>query len=197
MVRIMIKNYDREQIRTGEHSLSVHEAKQLLSKCEDFTEKMLLRTAMNTGIRRSDIARLSWKNIDFEERSITYYESKKDKTRTIYVSESLINELKQLRSIHKDEYYCFPGRSGKKYGKGHISSKTAYNVFQRNLEAAGLSRRPFHSLRATCVKLCQSNGWSVEQTAKHIGDTVRVVQEHYATPSVSEMRELSEEKQIL
>lgn len=189
--------YDREQIRTGEHSLSVEEAKQILRKCEDFTEKMLLKVAMYTGIRRSDIAQLSWKNIDFNDRSITYYESKKDKTRTIYVSEELINELKQLRSIHKEEYYLFPGRVDKKYGKGHISSKTAYNILQRNLETAGLTRRPFHSLRATCVKLCQANGWSVEQTAKHIGDTVRVVQEHYATPSVSEMKELSQEKQIL
>jgi len=193
----MIKKYERKQYRTGEHSLSVEEANKLLNTCSDFTEKILLKVAIYGGIRRGDIVRLSWKDIDFQERTVSYDEKKKSRNRTIYFSKELMNEIKQLRSIHKEEHYLFPGRSNLKYGKGHISSKTAYNILQRNLVAARINQRPFHSLRATCVKLCQARGWSVEQAAKHIGDTVRVVQEHYSTPSVSEMKELSQEKQIL
>lgn len=187
----------KDQYKTGEHSLTAKEAKKLVDTCEDFTEKMLLKTALVTGIRRNDISKLSWNNIDWEERSITFYESKKRRTHKVYINDEFLAELKQLKSTQDKEYYLFPGRSEQRYGKGHISSRSCYDVLQRNLERAGLRKRPFHSLRATCVKLCQEKGWSVEQSAKHIGDTVSVVQRHYTTPSIDEMRLVASEKGFL
>ena len=193
----MTQTYSREQITSGEHSLSPQEAELLLNSCEDFTEKMLLKIALSCGIRRIDISKLAWKDIDWEENRIKFYEHKKRRTKEVYFDDNLKTELKQLRNIHKEEHYLFPGRSEPKYGKGHISDKTAYNILQRNLDAAGISKRPFHSLRATCAKLCKEKGWSVEQIAKHLGDTVRVVQQHYSTPSLSEMKNIAQDKGVL
>jgi hypothetical protein len=56
------------------------------------------------------------------------------------------------------------------------------------LKRAGLGNRPFHALRATCIKLCQSKGWTPEQTAEHVGDRISTIQAHYLTPSVEEMK---------
>lgn len=188
---------NKQQYKTGEHSLTAIEAKKLIDTCENFTEKMLLKTALVTGIRRDDLSKLSWNNIDWNENSITFYESKKRRTHKVYINSEFIAELKQLKSTQDKEYYLFPGRCEVRYGKGHVSSRSCYNVLQRNLSRAGLNKRPFHSLRATCVKLCQAKGWSVEQAAKHIGDTVAVVQRHYTTPSIDEMKAVAQQKGFL
>jgi integrase len=82
--------------------------------------------------------------------------------------------------------------------KKHLCSKTAYNMLQRNLSKLGFKENvPFHALRATCIKLCQKAGWTPEQTSKHVGDTIRVIQEHYSTPSIEEMKSVTRSKPIL
>lgn len=187
----------KESYRTGEHALNLEESQALLAACNDFTEYVFLRLAINTGIRRSDIVTITWKDVDFENNRISFYESKKRRVKEVYLSESMLQDLRRLESTQNKEHYLFCGSSNKKYGKGHLSSRTAYNILQRNLKSAGLEQRPFHSLRATCVKLCQSRGWTAAETAKHIGDTIRVVQEHYATPSHSEMKNVAIQKNIL
>lgn len=68
---------------------------------------------------------------------------------------------------------------------------------QEYCDLAGIERRPFHALRATCVKFCQKNNWTVEQVSKLTGDTIAVIQQHYSTPSNSEMQEVVEMKAII
>lgn len=187
----------KESYRTGEFALTDEETSKLLQETEDFTEHVFLKFAISTGIRRGDVVAIKWKDVELDQRRITFYEKKKDRIKDVYVSQSLIQDLRRLKSIQKDEYYIFPGRSEQKYGKGHISSRSAYNILQRNLKNAGIEKRPFHALRATCIKMCQRRGWSEAQTAKHVGDTVRVIQEHYSTPSSGEMSAAAEQKSIL
>jgi len=81
--------------------------------------------------------------------------------------------------------------------KKHISGRQIYSRFQKYLNAAGIESKPFHALRATCIKLCQRRGWSVEQAAKLLGDTIRVVQEHYTTPSNEELKQVARERPII
>jgi hypothetical protein len=47
------------------------------------------------------------------------------------------------------------------------------------------------------VKFCQKNNWTVEQVSKLTGDTIAVIQQHYSTPSNSEMQEVVEMKAII
>lgn len=188
---------EAESYRTGEHALTEEQVQRLLAAVEDFTELVFLKLAISTGIRRGDIVAIKWKEVDLENRRIQFYERKKDRIKDVYISQAMAQDLKRLQRIQDGEYYVFPGRSEVKYGKGHLSSRSAYDVLQRNLKAAGIEGRPFHALRATCIKLCQRKGWSEAQTAKHVGDTVRVIQEHYSTPSSGEMLQAADEKSIL
>jgi integrase len=77
------------------------------------------------------------------------------------------------------------------------SGRTAHRKLQDYCDKAQIPRRPFHALRATCIKFCQRAGWRVEEVAKLTGDTIAVIQEHYSTPSESEMQEAIEKKAIL
>ncbi len=183
---------------TGEHTLNEEELETLLNSIEDFENYVLIKTAVTTGLRRGDIVRLKWEGVDWSNKKILFYEKKKKRNSEVYVNNDLLTDLRRLYNIQEENQpYLFPGGSEKVRGKGHISSKTAYNRFQYYLDKAGLKQRPFHSLRATCIKLCQKRGWSAEETSKHVGDTIRVIQEHYSTPTDVEMRSVAEKKKII
>lgn len=180
---------------SGENALTKTQVETLLTKVTNLRDLALLKLAINGGIRRDDIIGIRRKNIDFNTNEIKYYEHKKKRIYSTYVSNDTLNTLKMWINMSKKSEWLFP--SVYKKSKKHISGKTAYNILNRNLEKAGLPQRPFHALRSTCVKLCKSKGWTASQTAKHIGDTVRTVEEHYATPSEEEMKNLSKDNPLI
>jgi integrase/recombinase XerD len=185
----------RRKYTSGEKALTKGQLNKLLEYITDLEERVLIKTAVVLGIRRNDIVQLRVGDIDFETLRLVFYEHKKKRNHIVPIPTNLANELAMLIKVNKTKRseFLFPGR----HGKGHMSSKTAYNILQKNLEKAGLPHKPFHALRATCIKLHQQEGWTVEQTAKLIGDTVAVVQEHYATPSDEELAEVMAEKPII
>ncbi len=72
---------------------------------------------------------------------------------------------------------------------------TAWNHLQDLCSIAGIpvppgrKGRPFHSLRGTCVKMRQRQGWNMNEVAALIGDDPETVAKHYATTSPSELAE--------
>lgn len=189
--------HGRRKYTSGQKALTPVQVDKLLPSITDLIHLGLFQLAIVSGIRREDIVRIKKSDVNFQIQSVTFYESKKRRTKTIYIPVSVANTLQMICNVNKKEVYLFPGGCEKIGGHGHMTGRTAYNLLQHYLEKAGLEPRPFHSLRATCVKLCQKRGWTVEQTAEHIGDTIAVVQEHYATPSSEEMREVVGTKPIL
>jgi hypothetical protein len=51
-------------------------------------------------------------------------------------------------------------------------------------------------LRGSAYKFKKAQGWSVEQAAALLGDTISVAQEHYGTPSDSEIDELIRKSEV-
>lgn len=177
----------------GEKALRPTQVELLLSVIDELKDLSLIKLAVAGGIRREDIIKILTKDVNFKENSVTFYQKKKKHTHTVFLPKSVMNTLAMSMKIHKKTPYLFPSKRKNK----HISSKTAYNILQRYLKRADLNQRPFHALRATCYKLCQKKGWPVEQCAKHLDDTIRVAQQHYATPSPEEMKETAQSKEVL
>lgn len=176
--------------RTGEKSLTPKEYQKLLAVCNNLEEEVLLKVAVGLGLRRRDIASIKISNIDLTESRITYYEHKKDRDRTVPLGPDLSQLLrKYISTLHKNQVFLF------KWGRGKYGDRTAHRRLTFLCDRAGVPRRPFHALRATCIKFKQVEGWPVEATAKLVGDTIAVVQEHYATPSDAELSELMKEKE--
>lgn len=179
--------------RTGEKALTETNVKKLLTSITDLKDMALLQLAIAGGLRRKDIVEVEKKNIDYLNNKISFYENKKRRILTVFLPMNVMNTLAMLAKSDKKSAYLFSNQSG----KGHIASKTAYNILQKYLKIAGIESIPFHALRSTCIKLCERRGWTAEQTAKHTGDTVRVIQEHYLTPSIEEMKEVAQDKAVL
>ena len=178
---------------SGEISLTEDEYQKLIMACETVEEELLITMAVELGLRRSDISKIKIADIDLEHNRVSYFEHKKDRIRTIPMPPRLVQLVKKyMATLPKT------GRRQKmlfKWGASTFGDKTAYRRLQVLKERAGIRTGeplPFHALRATCIKFKQKKGWSPEQAARLIGDTVRVVQQHYATPSDQELQELME-----
>lgn len=181
--------------RIGEKALTAEQAEKLQNSIDNLQDRAMVSLALSNGIRREDMAALKWANIDLEHATIAYIEKKKGGRiwSAPIPSEKTVGILKMWKKQNKNEW-VFPASWSK---TGHMTGRTLYNRFHTQLIKAGIEPKPFHALRATCVKLCQKNGWTVEQTARLIGDTVAVVQEHYATPSSEELMQAARQKPIL
>ena len=175
-------------VTSGELALTRADYEKLLSACTCQEDRVLLMMAVSLGLRRSDIVRIRISNIDLESASLLYHEKKKgNRIRNVPISPKLVQELKILIKnipIAQKTVFSFKDRQ-------------AYNRFQSLCKQAGVPRRPFHALRATCVKFCQAARWTPEQVSRLVGDSIRVIQLHYATPSIGEMSDVVKEKEII
>lgn len=171
----------------GEVSFSEDEWKLLISHVDNMEHELLLKFAVTTGLRREDVVSVLIENIDFNTGIMNYHEKKKKRWRKIPLNEEVLQMIKQYLNIVKR-------RQGKLF---MFSGRTAYNILNRYTEKCGLGQRPFHALRATCVKFCAKAGWSSLEISRITGDTIEVIERHYAIPSMGDMQEAVKKKPII
>lgn len=194
-----IEAISKERYRTGRDSLTTAQVASLLEAFSRPWEKALIHLAIAAGLRRTDLVALKRNDFYPDTGRLTYYEKKKRRTRSITIpSPAAIQDLKMHLNTSRKSEWMFPSPlNGPTFKKSHISDRQAYDLFNEHLDKIGIRRRPFHSLRATCIKLCEKAGWTYEQTAELVGDSVRIIQEHYSTPSDEEMVQIAKSKPIV
>jgi integrase len=184
---------------TGEDALTEEEVKKLLSVITDLRDEVLIRIALEAGIRREDIVAIELANINLSEKpiEIKFWEEKKNRMWTVYVGGETSKRLEQyinlLNSSRTKTKWLFPASNPER----HITGRTAYNILQYWLSVAGLPGRPFHALRATAMKLMLKRGYPPEVVSKITGDTYRVIVERYVVPSKGELKERIRDKPVL
>ena len=174
--------------RTGEYALTRGEYEKVLQVAGTIEDRVMVMLAVSLGLRRGDLVRIKVSDVDLKNSMISYHEKKKgDRVRNIPIGPRMALELKILmQTLPGDQEALFT-----------IKDRQAYNRWVRLCDLAGIPRRPFHSLRATAIKFAQARGWTPEQVAELTGDTIKVIQEHYATPSRAEMSELVKVKETI
>jgi len=176
-------------MRSGEQALTKAEWEKLKLVLDSYEDELLIKMAISTGLRREDLVNVKIGNISLPDASLTFHESKKGIDRTISLSSEIVQLIKKYlktKESFKPGAYLFD-----------FSGRTAWNKLDRACKMAGIPPRPFHSLRATCIKFAQAAGWEGAQISKLTGDSLRVIQEHYMTPSEGEMREVTEKRSII
>jgi integrase len=165
------------------YAFSDGEMKRILDSCSNMADYILFLLASRYGFRREDIVKIKTNNVDTENLSITYYEHKKNKDRMIYIEPDVVRELKRYMNTFGKREYLFPFTDG----------STAWQHLQNVCKVAGIPvpvgrrGRPFHSLRGTCVKMRQAQGWTLNEVATLIGDDPETVALYYAKVSMSEI----------
>jgi len=120
--------------------LRPEEIKKLLDTCSDHVRSIVI-TAVNTGMRKSEILNLRWNDVDLRNRKITVVNAKNNETRVIPINQTLYQELLNLSQKPKGKC-VFSDQNGHPYGdikKG----------FSAALKRAGIEDFRFHDLRHT------------------------------------------------
>lgn len=152
--------------RNARQALSAEELERLRDACEDYREKALVEFLASTGCRLSEIAGLSFDDLNFANRSVMVH-GKGDKDRVVYFS--------VRSSLMLQEY-----QQTRKGGEGlFVSSKTPYQplkpraiqrIIQEISERAGLTSRVHpHLLRHTFATQAINSGMDVTALQKLLG----------------------------
>ena len=189
----------RTRYTTGEKALTKNEWEKLQTVITNLEDEILFKLTISAGIRREDIGHSKKHNTGIRISDITelqngtgklkFFEHKKNRIWEVPLSKEMMRLIKLLINSRD-----------KKNSSPFIitySGRTCHRRLQEYCDLAGIERRPFHTLRATCVKFCQAAGWRIEEVAKLTGDTIAVIQEHYSTPNEGEMQEAVQLKAII
>lgn len=123
--------------------LSKEEIHQLLSACDSHLYPIVF-TALNTGMRKSEILNLKWQNVDLKNGLILLDKTKNDERREIPMNDSLkalFRKLYSNRRLDTDYVFVNPA-TGKRYTELKRSFASA-------CKKAGINDFHFHDLRHT------------------------------------------------
>ncbi len=134
--------------------LTPDELSRLLEAIENDTHTQaanLMRMALFTGMRRGELFRLQWTDLDFERGFIHLRDTKGSKDQTIPMNAEARKILENLERT--DSPFVFPGRSGQKRVDIH-------KTVNRIKDAAGLPKdfRALHGLRHVYASMLASSG---------------------------------------
>ncbi|MBU1002101.1 MAG: site-specific integrase [Proteobacteria bacterium] len=134
-------------------TLSDEELARLLAALDSASNKgvaRIMRLAMVTGLRRGELLKLEWRDIDFEKGFVHLRDPKGGKDAQVPLNEQARTILSDLP---KKSVFVFPGpRGGKRVEVVRAARKIC--------DAAGLPKdfRPFHGLRHAYASRLVSNG---------------------------------------
>ena len=113
----------------------------------------MMKLALFTGMRRGELFKLRWNDIDYENSFITLTDPKGGKDQRIPLNGGARHVFKTYKSQTPESPYVFPGRTGRQ----KVDVKKAAN---RIRDRAGLPKdfRPFHGLRHAYASMLASSG---------------------------------------
>lgn len=161
--------------------LNIQEIETLISAISNnlnrhYTSRYMILTAIYTGFRLSEIAALTWKDINFHWKTIEvnkswdYHNNKFKDTknnsskRIIRVNDDLLSALAQLKENNTDLVFINQF--------GNVPTSNAVNKKLRELlKACSINKKGyhFHSLRHTHVALLLYNGVDIYAISKRLG----------------------------
>ena len=97
-------------------------------------------------MRRDEIRKLKWDDVDFEERIISVIKTKNNDDRIIPMDDELFNLMEELGNKNNSEFVIL-----KEDGFPYKSRKSWDGRYKKALEKSGIEYRTFHELRRTFI----------------------------------------------
>lgn len=170
-----IDTFPKIRLLTGEVErdrwLTHEEADRLIRHCAPHLAA-LVRFALATGCRASEITGLEWKRVDLDRHTAWLNKTKNGTPRGVPLNEDAIEVLEEQRG--KSPKFCFTFR-GEPIQRA-ISNTAWYNA----LEAAGIEDFRFHDLRHTWASWHRQAGTSCDELKDLGGWKSRVMVDRYA-----------------
>ena len=145
--------------------LTEEEAERLLRNSGDL--KLLIKMALMTGMRKSEMLNLTWQNIDLKAKLIHIEESKNGERRSVPISNSLLKELKMIENKNSNE-------------RIFKDIKSLQYQFEKLLNVSKIKNFHFHDLRHTFASWLAIKGVSLYTIKEILGHKSITMTQRYA-----------------
>ena len=150
-----------------------------------------MQLAIGTGMRRGELLRLEWSNVDFQRGIIHVLRAKsplnKPKSRMLPMSQPVRRVLLELRRARKGDYVI------QRKGKRMVEIKKA---FRAACDDAGIVDFHFHDLRHTFATRLGDAGHSSRTIAALLGHATTIMTDRYTHATDNALRAAVECAQI-
>jgi len=146
--------------------LTTDEIKRLLCQCAAHIRPIMVM-ALNTGMRKGEILKLRWRDVDLENRRIIVVNSKNNETRMIPINQTLFEvfgRLKDGKGAGSRSGFVFTGEDGRPLG----DIKKGFTAAVRR---AGIEDFRFHDLRHTFASYLVMSGVDLRTVQQVLGHT--------------------------
>ncbi|NGX40382.1 MAG: Tyrosine recombinase XerC [Candidatus Anoxychlamydiales bacterium] len=192
----MLRVSKLKEAKGRDRILSKKECERLLKACSQSKSPFLLpivTLAICTGMRQGEILKLTWGNINFEQKIISLKETKNGYPRSIPLVGSSFKEVKKIyqnRNPHNP--FVFPSK--KRFGEISIRKP-----WETALKKAKIENFRFHDLRHTFATFAAKGGASNLALATAMGHRSLSMLSRYTHMDVTHTKQLSEfvEKTLL
>jgi len=133
--------------------------------------KNIIVAALLTGLRRGDILKVKWDDIDLETKTLRFWEEKKDRWKTKPLCTSMIDLLKRIP--REEGEFVFRGPDGQPV-------KDVKRAFRTVLKRAGIKDFRFHDVRRSSASFLLKMGSPLPVIQKHLGHTSLDMTQKYA-----------------
>jgi len=131
----------------------------LLQCCAGHLKPVVI-TALNTGMRKSEILNLRWQNVDLDRGFLTLRETKNNQVRTLPINKTLYRQLTKLNGKNGSEYvFTYEGRR----------LKNVKRSFMTALKLANIKDFRFHDLRHTFASRLVMAGENLKTVQELLG----------------------------
>ncbi len=170
-----------EKDNLKERVLSTEEERRLFESCSDHLRPILI-TAIQTGMRKSEILNLKWENVDFERKEIKVRNSKSGNPRFIPINEELSLILSRHKMMKGRTIYVFTNLNT---GKALTDVKKAFNGACRRADIKGFR---FHDLRHTFASRLVQRGVDLITVKDLLGHSSVKITERYTHSNYEQKR---------
>jgi len=123
--------------------LTNEQSQKLLKELDEYPNKStanLIKFAYYTGLRKGEILKLQWKDVNLVEEAALLRDTKSGKDETVALSKNAIKVLNEQLELNLKSLYVFPGKDGEQ-------RKEFRKSWQTILKRAGIQNFRFHGLR--------------------------------------------------
>jgi integrase len=185
-----VKLFEVDDPSVSDRVLSSEEETRLLTACDESELryraphlKLVILVALYTGLRRGEILRLRWSDIDFEKGRLRVLKSKSRAGRRHVNLNSMLHG--RLLELHEQEHgeWIFPSpRRFQAQGQPERHVADVKNSFRRAVRLAGIKRITFHQLRHTFCSRLADAGVSMPVIQKLAGHASITMTSRYTHP---------------
>jgi integrase len=133
--------------------------------------------ALHTGMRKGEILKLRWENVNWERKTLRLLDTKNGESRRLPIDSILLRELSEHRGRVKNEEWVFPSFDN---DGNVVPMADVKGSFGQVLKDAGITNFRFHDLRHTFASHYMMKGGQLYALSNILGHKDLKMTQRYA-----------------